>query len=117
MMSMVVVRPRGSFDGDTDVITGAALTVRPGVSVATPPSGLVAVSVRSPTDAVGSTETMSVSCVGLTYVRDLTVTPVPLKDATVVGTNPLPVSVSVLHDAFCPRRLGESDVIVTGADE
>ena len=71
-----------------------ALTVKTPVPVPTPASGLVTVTLRAPVVAEPKMVMLAVSEVALTKVVELTVIPVPEKEATAPETNPVPVIVT-----------------------
>ncbi len=72
------VAPAGSAVGLIDVSTGTALTVRQAEHVPVRRSGLVTLTLRAVGFAVGATVTLAVRLVGLLYVTEPTVTPVPV---------------------------------------
>ena len=74
------------------MIVGPASTLKPLLSVAVPPSGLVTVTLRAPVAALAATDTVTVSCVPLLKVVG-PVTPVPENDTVAPFTNPVPVIV------------------------
>jgi hypothetical protein len=113
--SIVVVRPLMMDEGVTASINGAGVTVKPLTMAAVPPSGLMTVTSRSPGAAVAATDNINVSSVGLTYVRDWTVIPVPEKPMIDPLTNPLPITLMVRQRAPWPSRRGDNDDRLTGA--
>jgi hypothetical protein len=71
--------PLAPVAGDTFVTVGAALIVKQFVHVPVPLSVFVTVTLRAPTVASDAIVTLTVSCVELSRVLLLTVTPVPEK--------------------------------------
>ena len=88
-----LVAPWPRDDGLVEVTVGAALTVKIPTPIPVPESGLVTVTLLVPVVAEPETVMFAVSDVALPNVVELTVIPVPEKEATAPETNPVPVIV------------------------
>src|SRR5262249_26960967 len=80
----------------------------------TGPFGSVTVTSAAPRVAVADTETLTVSCVSLTNVVELTVTPGLETDTVAPVVKPVPVIVSVRPLDPCVTVAGATEVTVTG---
>ena len=92
------------------MIVGRALTVNALVSVSRPPSRLTIVTLRPPIAASGSTVMLTLRCVELVRLTELTVMPPPEKRTAEAGHDPArklePVMTMVWPAAPWPRELG-----------
>jgi hypothetical protein len=105
--------PTSSVAGLTDVIAGAGFdaTTATVAAVEVPPPGVgfTAVKERPPAADRSATVSATLTCVALVNV---VVRAVPLTLMTVVGTNPVPVTVSTFEVAPVTSMAGEIDPIV-----
>jgi len=83
-------------------VSGAAVTVKPAVSVPVPVSGLVTTTSRGPAVAAAPIERLAVSCVGETTVCAVTVTPTP-KDTVAPAWKVSPARVTETELPCAPR--------------
>ncbi len=88
-----LVAPWPREDGLVEVTVGAALTVKIPTPIPVPESGLVTVTLLARVVSEPETVMFAVSDVALPNVVELTVIPVPEKEATAPETNPVPVIV------------------------
>jgi hypothetical protein len=88
-----LVAPWPSAFGFVEVTVGAPLTVKQPEHEPTPVSGFVTVTLRAPVVATELMEMLAVSWVELTKLVELTVMPVPEKDAVAPFTKLVPLTV------------------------
>jgi hypothetical protein len=110
MVSSWLTAPWPRVAGLTEVKVGAGFTVNADEAVIVPASGLVRIRSRAVAAAPPATETLIVSEVALLNVTLLTVIPVPLKEAVMPSTKPVPTTSRAWLDEPCGRLTGVTEV-------
>ena len=101
--------PCGRRLGDSAVVTGISVIDSTVLAVWMPPSGLVSVSERASSDAVGDTDTVSTTKVDDDTTTLSMVTPVPEKAAVIPDWNPEPLTATSADVAPRPAAAGDSE--------